>query len=159
MNEITSTPSIDTELKSRHEAFARAYAAGAGGAGAARSAGYGPAGAAQRASELLRRDDVAARIAELNGETAAADREERRELITKLEPVFESALEAADIDAVLQVVELQARIRGFISGGATIRPRGFRSSAPGAYDPSAGHMAFLDHLDEIAARKAKPEAA
>jgi hypothetical protein len=68
-------------------------------------------------------------------------------------------LEAADIDAVLQVVELQARIRGFISGGATIRPRGFRSSAPGAYDPSAGHMAFLDHLDEIAARKAKPEAA
>lgn len=156
----TSTPIIDTELRNRHEAFARAYAAGAGGAGAARAAGYGPAGAAQRASELLRRDDVAARIAELNGQTAAALCEERRALITKLEPAFDISLEAKDIDAVLQVVELQARILGFIHGGATIRPRGLRSAGPEPYDPSAGHMAFLDLLDEeAAAREAKAEAA
>jgi hypothetical protein len=156
-----STPELETEItqKPRHEAFARAYAAGAGGAGAARMAGYGPAGAAQRASELLRRDDVAARVAELNGENAAALRAERRELTDKLEPAFETALDAADIDAVLQVVELQARILGFIHGGGAIRPRGLRFGGPGAFDPSAGHMAFLDFLDEEAAGEGEAKAA
>ena len=155
----TPTPVIEIEstLRPRHEAFARAYAAGTGGAGAARSAGYASSGAAQRASELLRRDDVAARIAELNAETAEALSIERHELIAKLEPAFETALDEKDIDAVLQVVELQARILGLIHGGATIRPRGYPiggpGGAPGAYDPSAGHMAFLDLLDEEAARK------
>ena len=52
---------------------------------------------------------------------------------------------------MLQVVELQARILGFIHGGATIRPRGFRFGGPGgAPDGSAAaaHLAFLDSLDD-----------
>jgi len=135
----------DIALKPRHEAFPRAYAAGAGGAGAARAAGYGASGAAQRALELLRRDNVTERVAELNGETAAARGEERRALITKLEPAFEAALNEKDIDAVLQVVELQARILGLVHGGATIRPRGLSQVAPEPALP--GHEAFLASLE------------
>ena len=60
----TSNFDMETALNSRHEAFVQAYASGATGADAARRAGYSPAGAASRASELLQRTDVAERLAQ-----------------------------------------------------------------------------------------------
>ncbi|MAF49783.1 MAG: terminase small subunit [Rhodospirillales bacterium] len=144
----TPTPNIDTELKPRHETFARAYASGASGAAAARIAGYGPAGAASRASELLCRPEVADRLAELSAEQGAARAEAAEALLAKLEPVYEKGLEAGDTDAVLQVVELQARIMGLVHGGATIRPRALASAAAhgSVAVPESGHEDFLDSL-------------
>ena len=68
MDEMTTE--FETTLKPRHEAFVRAYATGATGAAAARNAGYAPAGAAGRASELLQRADVTERLAELSAQAA-----------------------------------------------------------------------------------------
>lgn len=142
-----NTPVTDREsaLNHRHEAFARAYATGATGAAAARTAGYAPAGAASRASELLQRADVAERLAELSAEAATARAQAVNALLDKLEPVYEKRLENDDTDAVLQVVELQARILGLVHGGATIRPRGLGSAAPVASLPP--HEAFLASLE------------
>ncbi|MDP6427442.1 MAG: terminase small subunit [Rhodospirillales bacterium] len=134
-------------LKPKHEAFAQAYARNANGAAAARAAGYGRANAASQASELLRRDDVAGRLAELDAEIAAARREALIGFVDKLEPVYAAALQAGDHDTVLQAVELQARITGLVHGGATVRPRTGRG-APTA-NPEAGHQAFLDSLDAM----------
>jgi phage terminase small subunit len=139
------TPNFETALNSRHEAFACAYASGASGAAAARTAGYSPAGAANRASELLRRTDVADRLAELSAEAASAGIQAADRLLAKLEPVYEKGLEADDTDAVLQVVELQARIIGLVHGGATIRPRAH--TAQGSSDTRTGHEDFLELLE------------
>ena len=44
-------------------------------------------------------------------------------LIAKLEPVYDATLAAGDYDGVMQVVELQARIAGFIQGGQALKAR------------------------------------
>ena len=68
-------------------------------------------------------------------------------LLAKLEPVYEKGLAAGDTDAVLQVVELQARILGLVQGGATVRPRGLTGAGGAtADDPEQGHREFLDSL-------------
>jgi hypothetical protein len=143
MDEMTTE--FETTLKPRHEAFVRAYATGATGAAAARNAGYAPAGAAGRASELLQRADVTERLAELSAQAATQRAEAAEALLDKLEPVYEKGLETGDTDAVLQVVELQARILGLVHGGATIRPRGLSQVAPEPALP--GHEAFLASLE------------
>jgi hypothetical protein len=144
---VTPTPSLEREtLSPRHEAFARAYASGAGGAAAARSAGYAPAGGANRASELLSRPDVADRLAELAAEAASARVEAAENLLAKLEPVYEKGLAAGDTDAVLQAVELQARILGLVHGATTIRPRGLGGAAAPGQAPESGHQEILDAL-------------
>jgi len=147
------------DLQPRHEAFCQAYAARANGAAAARAAGYAATNASNQAAKLLARPDVAARISALAAKSAEeraaewADDRARREaeareraeradaLIAKLEPVYAACLEARHYDAVLQTVELQARIAGFVSGGATIRPRGQPAERPG---PT--HEEWLDIL-------------
>lgn len=58
-------------LTNQQEAFCLEYAAGASGAEAARRSGYSEKSAKQRAAELVRRPVIAARIAELQAETAA----------------------------------------------------------------------------------------
>jgi phage terminase small subunit len=148
------------ELQPRHEAFCRAYAAHPNGAAAARLAGYAATHAANQAHALLKRPDVAARVAELSAlsaerraaelsaeqaraEDLARERAEAaRGLIAKLEPVYAACLDAADYDSVLQTVELQARIAGFVSGGATVRPRAGRPEPEGMT-----HEQALDELD------------
>lgn len=132
-----------THLKPKHEAFARAYARDANGSAAARSAGYGHANASSQAAELLKRDDIAMRITELDAEIEAERREALIGFVTKLEPVYDAALGAGDHDTVLQCVELQARITGLIHGGATVRPRSGRAAAPDRLPP---HEAFLATL-------------
>ena len=143
-------------LKPKHEAFARAYARDANGAAAARAAGYAGGNAKTQAAALLRRDDVAMRLSELDAEIAAERRDALIGFVIKLEPVYEAALQAGDHDNVLQTVELQARITGLIHGGATIRPRAGRRAAP---DPLPGHEAFLELIgadDAEAAKTAQP---
>lgn len=130
-------------LKPKHEAFARAYARNANGAAAARAAGYAGGNAKTQGAALLRRDDVAMRVSELDAEIEAERRDALIGFVHKLEPVYDAALEAGDHDTVLQTVELQARITGLIHGGATIRPRAGRNAAP---DPLPEHEAFLDTL-------------
>lgn len=141
------TTEFETMLNPRHEAFARAYATGATGAAAARNAGYAPAGAATRASELLQRNDVAERLAQLGAEAATQRAQAAEALLGKLEPIYEKGLENDDIDAVLQVVELQARILGLVHGGATIRPRGSGQVAPDSALALPPHEAFVVSLE------------
>ncbi|MBT6860886.1 MAG: hypothetical protein HOA18_19150 [Rhodospirillaceae bacterium] len=142
----TSNFDMETALNSRHEAFAQGYASGATGADAARRAGYSPAGAASRASELLQRTDVAERLAQLSAEAASQSTQAANALLDKLEPLYEKGLENDDTDAVLQVVELQARILGLVHGGATIRPRGFGGTQE-AVHTRLRHEDCLDLLD------------
>ena len=134
-------------LKPKHEAFARAYAQNANGAAAARAAGYACANAASQAADLLRRDDVAGRLVELDAEMAAERRQALSGFVDKLEPIYAAALQAGDHDTVLQAVELQARITGLLHGGATVRPRTGRGAA--VANPEAGHQAFLESLDGL----------
>ena len=139
-------------LNSRQEAFCRAYVTGATGAGgangarAARDAGYATAHAAKQASRLLRNAEVAERIDEFHAEAAAARAEAAQELMAKLEPLYQSGLDAGDTDTVLQVVELQARIAGLLAGGF-IRPRVQRGPVPAPSVDNEGHMEFLGLLD------------
>jgi hypothetical protein len=156
-NISTSLKNLETKmtLNSRQEAFCRAYAGGAKGALAARQAGYGAAGAASQASRMLHNPEVAERIGEFHSEHAALRAEAARELLDKLEPVYQTGLDAGDTGTVLQVVELQARIAGLIVGGS-ILPRSGRSGAAHlgaantAYGSDRGHMEFLALLDEEA---------
>ena len=150
----TPTPSLETEgtLSTRHETFAQAFATGVSGAEAARMAGYAPANASHQASELLRRPDVAGRLAGLQAAAFAEQAEKRAAaadaLMDKLEPVYDAALNAGDFDTAMQSVELQARILRLVHGGATLRPRGGTGGGAEAYDPEAGHREFLGSLDD-----------
>ena len=144
-------------LNSRQETFCHAYASGANGTQAARQAGYGTAGAANQASRLLQNPDVAERIGEFHADAAAARTEAAQSLMDKLEPVYQTGLDSDDVDTVLQVVELQARIAGLISGGSLL-PR--RVGRPDVSDPSQGHMEFIRMMEEEAdAAKAEAELA
>ncbi len=144
-------------LNSRQEIFCRTYGSGVNGTLAAREAGYGAAGAPKQASRLLQNPDVAERIGEYQAEQAAARAEMSQTLIDKLEPLYQSRLDAGDNEAVLQVVELQARIAGLISGGS-ILPRRSGAARLQAPHPSSGHMEFLRLLDEEAEAAAKAQA-
>jgi len=110
-------------LKPQHEAFCQAYARVPNGAAAARAAGYSPGGAAYRARDLLKRSDIAVRVAELREEIENSRQAKIDALIAKLEPVYDATLAAGDYDGVMQVVELQARIAGFIQGGQALKAR------------------------------------
>lgn len=133
-----------TPLKPKNEAFARAFARDANGSAAARNAGYGHANASSQGAELLKRDDIAMRITELDAEIEAERRAALIGFVTKLEPVYDAALGAGDHDTVLQTVELQARITGLIHGGATVRPRSGRGAKPAT---EGRHESFLELLD------------
>ena len=61
-------------LKPKHEAFARAYARNANGAAAARAAEYAGGNAKTQGAALLRRDDLAMRVSELDAEIKAERR-------------------------------------------------------------------------------------
>ena len=127
-------------LTNRAEAFCAAYARRPHGADAAREAGYGAADPARQASRLLVRPEIRARIAELSAAWGDQRAELAGGLTGKLEPVYDAALAAGDLDTVLQTVELQARIQGLVHGGATIRPR---SRAPKAADSGPSHEEAL----------------
>ena len=149
-------------LNSRQEAFCRAYAGGRQrGAGGAPGGLWRP-GAASQESRMLHNPEVAERIGEFHSEHAALRAEAARELLDKLEPVYQTGLDAGDTGTVLQVVELQARIAGLIVGGS-ILPRSGRSGAAHlgaantAYGSDRGHMEFLALLDEEADAAAAAE--
>jgi hypothetical protein len=149
----TPTPSIETELKLKHETFAQGYAIGVSGAEAARIAGYAPSNWSHQASELLRRPEVAARVVGLQGAYRAEQASRRAAaadaLMDKLEPVYGAALEAGDFDTAMQSVELQARILGLVHGGATLRPRsGTGGGGKAVQDAEAGHREFLELLGD-----------
>jgi phage terminase small subunit len=134
---------MDDDLQSRQEAFCRAYAAGASGAAAARAAGYESSGAAKQAARLLKRGDVADRVAELRAEAAERRESTVEALLAKLEPVYTACLNGQDYEGVLQVVELQARIKGLVHGAAATRRRNREPMGP----HHMTHEEWLELLD------------
>lgn len=133
-------------LTNRAEAFCAAYARRPHGADAAREAGYGAADPARQASRLLIRPEIRARIAELSAGWGDQRAELAGGLTGKLEPVYDAALAAGDLDTVLQTVELQARIQGLVHGGATIRPRSGGRAPQGAGGGGPSHEEVLASL-------------
>lgn len=100
------------------ERFAQASARGVNGKNAAREAGYGEKSAHVRACELLKKDEVKARIAELK---AKAEKHIVQEVavseawvLQKLVGNVEAASEAKDRAAVNRGLELIAKMKGYM---------------------------------------------
>jgi len=104
-------------LTPRQERFCRAFVAGNNGAGAAREAGYGPAGARQQAHRLLRRADVRSRVRALRHDIAEDNCLDARVLMAKLENVYRRALEFHHFHAAARAVEIQGRLSGHLIDG------------------------------------------
>ncbi len=96
----------------RMEAFAIAYAAGNSGAEAARQAGY--RGGRYQARELLKRDDVKVRIAEIQAETAKRNEFTVDKLMEQLKEDREAAREAGQHSAAVKASELQGKLSGHL---------------------------------------------
>ena len=135
-------------LTPRQETFCQAYAVQPNGAAAARAAGYKASHAANQGSRLLKRPEIAERIAALAA--GAADREAAlaatradaaRRLVEELAPVQQAHLEDGDYDGVTQLVELKGHLEGLLTGGAIVKPRGPRPAPrprpPGPEDRDA----------------------
>lgn len=103
-----------TRHSPRREAFVRAYASGATGADAARVAGYGEAGCRQRARELLCREDVQARLRELQAEQAKAHEITVAKTLDRIEEARAMALATKDASALNKNAELYAKIGGLL---------------------------------------------
>ncbi len=108
-------------LTPQEESFCAAYAEGASGAEAARLANYSAANARSQASRMLTRPQIAERVAELTAEIVQRRALQQEELAAKLGPLYEKALAAGDDDGVIQVIELQSRILGFVKTGGHTR--------------------------------------
>ena len=145
-DDTASSGDAASPLTNRAEAFCAAYARRPHGADAAREAGYGAADPARQASRLLIRPEIRARIAELSAGWGDQRAELAGGLTGKLEPVYDAALAAGDLDTVLQTVELQARIQGLVHGGATIRPRSGGRAPRGAGGGGPSHEEVLASL-------------
>ncbi|HSK40139.1 MAG TPA: hypothetical protein VK943_10270, partial [Arenibaculum sp.] len=99
-------------LSPRHEAFCRHVARGASLASAAREAGYAPASARQRGSELYARDDVQQRIGQLTAEHAQAEGDMREDFIGRLQMLFEECMAHGERGTALRALTVQLQLRG-----------------------------------------------
>jgi len=102
-----------TPLRARQERFCRWFVELANGAAAARAAGYAPKGSKVAGYRLLRHPRIAARIAEIETETARLHSRSSEVLVGKLENVYRRAVVDHQFHAAARAVDLQARIRGF----------------------------------------------
>jgi len=108
-------------LSPQEESFCAAYAEGVSGAEAARLAHYAPTNARGQASRMLTRPHISERVAELTAEITERRIRQQEELSARLDPIYEKARAGGDDDGVLQVIELQSRILGFVKGGGHAR--------------------------------------
>ena len=99
-------------LKPRHERFCRAFIETANASVAAKVAGYTPASARNAGYRLLRHPRIAARIAEIQRETAEAHCRNVDVLLGKLETIYRRAVDDRHFAAAARAVELQAKLSG-----------------------------------------------
>ena len=99
-------------LKARHERFCRAFIETANASVAAKVAGYTPASARNAGYRLLRHPRIAARIAEIQRETAEAHCRNVDVLLGKLETIYRRAVDDRHFAAAARAVELQAKLSG-----------------------------------------------
>ena len=102
-----------TPLKARQERFCRRFVELACATTAARAAGYAPRWAKSAGYRLLRHPRIAARIAEIEAETARLHNRSSEVMVGKLENVYRRAVVDHQFHAAARAVDLQARIRGF----------------------------------------------
>ena len=102
-----------TPLKARQERFCRRFAEFGCATTAARAAGYAPKSSRNAGYRLLRHPRIAARIAEIEAETARVHSRTSDVLVGKLENVYRRAVVDHQFQAAARAVDLQARIRGF----------------------------------------------
>jgi len=99
-------------LNARQEAFCREYLKGNGGADAACRAGYAQVSAHVRATRLLGKPHIRARIGELRAEVAERSCQDAVSLLAKLETIYERAMRSSEYGSAQRAVALQARIAG-----------------------------------------------
>ncbi|MBP2311898.1 terminase small subunit [Azospirillum soli] len=151
-----------------HERFAQAIARGVNQTNAAKEAGYPEASAHVRASELMKRPDVKARVAELKAkaETLAVKRValSREEVLNRLLDVADKAMSTGNLNAANRAWELIGKEMGmFVDrkmelkspldalnaqqlkaltdwlNGARAAPNGSPPAADGAAEPPVTH--------------------
>jgi propanediol dehydratase small subunit len=115
-------------LKPRQERFCRRFAEFGCATTAARAAGYAPRSAKVAGYRLIRHPRLAARIAEIEAETARLHSRGDEVLIGKLENVYRRAVIDHNFHAAARAVGLQAQIR---------RDGGRVAASAGAHDASA----------------------
>jgi phage terminase small subunit len=98
-------------LKARQERFCRRFVELACAATAARAAGFAPKGSKVAGYRLLRHPRIAARIAEIEAQTARLHSRSSEVLIGKLENVYRRAVVDHQFHAAARAVDLQAQIR------------------------------------------------
>lgn len=122
-------------LKPRHERFCRSFIECANASLAAKVAGYAPASARNAGYRLLRHPRIAARITEIQRETAQAHCRNVDVLLGKLEMIYRRAVDDRHFSAAARAVELQAKLAGV--GTVATRPtatRGRPAAVPGDDD-------------------------
>jgi phage terminase small subunit len=98
-------------LKPRQERFCRRFAEFGCATTAARAAGYAPRSANVAGYRLIRHPRLAARIAEIEAETARLHSRGDEVLVGKLENVYRRAVIDHNFHAAARAVGLQAQIR------------------------------------------------
>lgn len=121
-------------LSPRHEAFCRHVARGASLASAAREAGYAPASARQRGSELYARDDVQQRIGRLTAKHAQAEADMREDYLGRLQMLFDACMAHGERGTALRALTLQLQLRGLDARSMTRRAEAGRNRQAQADD-------------------------
>jgi phage terminase small subunit len=115
----------------RQELFCRRFVECANATQAAKSAGYAPGSARNAGYRLLRRPEVASRVAALHRELADQHCRDINVLLGKLEAVYRRAIDTQQCSAAARVVELQAKLSGnALALVASGRPRSGADGQP-----------------------------
>src|SRR4051794_24036368 len=108
----TSPPVI--RLTNRRESFCLHMAASAGGAEAARRAGFSPQGAKQRANYLMSLPNIRVRIDQLRDARQAAHKAELDDAVELVDTIIHTAMAQSRCGVALRAVEFRLKLRGVI---------------------------------------------
>lgn len=102
------------KLKPKYEAFCRSYVDHANAGEAALAAGYAHLNRYHQGAELLARPQIVARIREMRSALAQRESLHVESLLAKLEVAYGQALHQKNTLAAVRVIELQAKLAGFV---------------------------------------------
>jgi len=102
------------KLKAQYEDFCQAYSECANAGEAAIWAGYSKNNCFNTGYRLLKRPEIVARIHELRVQLAERESLRATALLAKLETAYTDAAKKKDALAIVRIVELQAKIAGFV---------------------------------------------
>ena len=132
----------------RHERFAQELACGSSATSAYAAAGYEGRGGGQSANKLLKNPQVAARVAQLKEEIAAAVVQrsvyDREAAMQEADIAFKLALERNNPGAAVAAVTLKAKLNGLLIERQEIK----QSPLDGM--SSADLAAFVARLEQVA---------